>query len=90
MARKNIPGQVQKVVKLKRVVFNPQIQKSKLGRFHTEGKDQMGESYFANPAPNRKYPSVYPIDDSISDKAPELFTNLGIVKSHRRREQQII
>ena len=50
----------------------------------------MGGSYFANPAPNRKYPSVYPIDNSISDKVPELFTNLGVVKSHGKREQQII
>ena len=50
----------------------------------------MGGSYFANPAPNREYPGVYPIDDGISDKIPEMFANLGIVKSHGRKEQQII
>ena len=92
MTRKNIPGQVWEVVKPKGEVFNPQIQNSlivqtRLGRFHSEGKNQMGVSYFANPTPNRKYLSVYPIDENISDKVPELFTNLGVVKSHGRREQ---
>ena len=50
----------------------------------------MGGSDFANSAPNRKYPSVYLIDDSISDKVAELFTNPGVVKPHGRREQRII
>jgi len=46
----------------------------------------MGGSYLANPAPNRECPGVYPIDDGISDKIPELFANFGVVKSHGRED----
>lgn len=38
----------------------------------------MGGSYFAIPASNRKYHSVYPIDDSISDKVPEFSQTLAL------------
>ena len=75
MARKNIPEQVWEVVKPKREVFNPQIQKSfivaltRLGRFHIEGKEKMGGSYFANPA------------QTASTPASTQFTTVSVIKS---------